>query len=95
MKCAECTTCFQPTQVKQVFCSTPCRQAYHNRAAKRGKVLVPLFMAYREKRSTPAAKQALSEAWRLTAEFRAEDKAAGRMSAHDFIRRQHTLFLRS
>lgn len=95
MKCAECGGCFQPAQVKQVFCSAACKQAYHNRAAKRGKVLVPLVMAHRQGRSSPTGRQAHSEWARLVSQFTAEDKAAGRMTAHDFVRRQHALFLRS
>lgn len=95
MKCAECSGNFSAAQLKQVFCSTTCKQTYHNRAAKRGKVLVPLVMAQRQGRNTPTGKQAHGEWARLVSQFTAEDKAAGRMSAHDFIRRQHTLFLRS
>lgn len=95
MKCAECGACFQPKQHKQAFCQPAHATAWHNRAAKRGKLLVPLLMASREGRSDPTAKWALSEYCRLAGIYRDEDKAAGRMSALNFLKRQQALYLRS
>lgn len=95
MKCAECRACFKPKQLKQAFCQPSCTLAWHNRAAKRGKLLTPLLIASREGRSDPVAKWALSEYCRLAGMYRDEDKAAGRMSALNFLKRQQSLYLRS
>lgn len=90
-KCAECSTCFKPRQITQLFCKPACQQAYHNRMKKRGGRLVPLAMACRENRNTETAKWAHTEWCALVSQFRAEDKAAGRMSAHELIRVQRAV----
>lgn len=93
-RCAECAQPFPLTQVKRQFCSAGCKQAFHNRAAKRGKRLVPLVMAQRQGRSSVTARRAHSEWCRLVSEYTAEDKAAGRKSMHDFLAVQYSLELR-
>lgn len=92
-KCAECGGCFTPTQVKQLFCGKTCKQRYHNRSAARGKTLVPLLMASRQGRNTELGRYAQGEWARLASRFAAEDKAAGRMSLFEFVRRQQALGL--
>lgn len=92
-KCAECGACFTRSQYKQVFCQPACKQAFHNRSAKRGKTLVPLLLAWRGDRT--GGKQAFREACAAISRFNAEDKEAGRMPASEFVARQHKLWLRS
>jgi len=94
MKCAECSGTFKPKQAKQIFCATPCRDAYHNRMAKRGKTLAPLVMAYRVKRGGETAKRAHLDYCRLVADFNEADTAAGRMSANVFMAHQYKHWLR-
>lgn len=90
-KCAECGAKFKPKQAKQIFCSNPCKVAFHNRAKKRGQMLTPLVMASREKRNSKVAKWAHTEYCALASRFREEDVQAGRMSMHDFIEMQHRI----
>lgn len=85
MKCAECGTCFKPQTPTQLFCASSCKDVYHNRLGKRGKRLAPLIMASRTLRDSDTAKRAYVESYRLVAEFNAEDKAAGRLSAHALV----------
>lgn len=93
-KCAECSATFKRTQHKQVFCGPKCKQAYHNRAAARGKTLVPLALAWRGSRSTATGKRAFTELCAVVSRFNEEDKAAGRMPAAKFLGRQYALFLK-
>lgn len=93
MNCAECGTRFTSKQTKACFCSRDCRQAFHNRAAARGKTLTPMIMASRQGRGTEVGKLAQAEWARLAARFAEEDKAAGRMSMLQFVKRQHALGL--
>lgn len=94
-KCAECGNQFKLKQNKQSFCQPACKQAFYNRTAKRGKQLTLVAMAAREKRGSETAKWAMTERDRLCAQWRAEDAAAGRMSAGDYISRQRALCLRA
>lgn len=88
MRCAECSTCFKPKQHKQLFCKPACAQRFHNRNGARGKILAPLVMAQREGRTTETAKLAHAAYCRLCADWRDEDKAAGRMAMHAFVEHQ-------
>ncbi len=50
--CPECATPFTAARDAK-FCSTPCKNTYHNRNMKRGKVAMPLLLAWRGARSLP------------------------------------------
>lgn len=84
---------FKPSQAKQLFCRPACKQAYHNRNAARGKTLVPVLMASRQGRGTEIGRLAQAEWARLAARFAEEDRAAGRMTALQFVKRQQALGL--
>lgn len=94
LKCADCSASFPRTQHKRAFCSTACKQAYHNRMAKRGKTLVPLAMAWRSDRQGEVGQRAFAEFCRGIGEAIAEDKAAGRIAPKAFIGRQYALWLK-
>lgn len=93
-KCAECGERFDVKQAKQIFCCNRCRDTYHNRMGKRGKVIAPLVMAYRVKRADEVAKRAHLDYCRMVADFNEEDKLAGRMSANAFMAHQYRHWLR-
>lgn len=93
--CPECMRRVTAIQPGQIFCSQQHRAAFQNRHRIRGRQLVPFAMADRVTRSgtagTPdareAGKQARAVTQRLIARWVAEDKAAGRMSMVDYVRR--------
>jgi len=93
-KCAECGERYAPRQAQQLFCAAPCKTAYHNRMAKRGKVLTPLLMASRTKRETATSREAYVRAYRLVSDWNDEDKAAGRMAAWRVVDHQLRMGLR-
>jgi hypothetical protein len=83
--CPECGERFSGS-FDAKFCSVKHKQAFHNRSAKRGVVMIPLIMAWRGGRGgTEQAKWAYSELCRLADFWKAEDKAAGRMDAQQFV----------
>ncbi len=86
--CPECGEKFKGPFDK-LFCSTTHKQAWHNRAAKRGVVMMPLVLAWRGGRgSTEEAGWAWGEIAQLADAFNAEDVKAGRMSAGKYARRR-------
>lgn len=86
--CPECNQPFQAVNRTRLFCRPEHKLAFHNRCAARGKVLIPLAMAWRTKRgSGDTAKRAMSEMCRLLDSFAAEDRAAGRMGMTDYVGR--------
>lgn len=71
---------------KSIFCTPAHKLKFHNRAAGRGKVLVPLAMAARIPRGgTPSAKMARAQYTTLLDTYAREDREAGRMSAVDYV----------
>lgn len=88
--CPECSQPFAPSQLRQLFCTADHKAAYHNRATVRGRVLTPLIMAARITRGgsrgdTETGKRARQDAEQLIERWVAEDRAAGRMSAVDYV----------
>lgn len=78
-KCQECAAVFKAWHSDAHFCSAKHRTAFHNRAAKRGKVMVPIVLAWRGKRgSGTTAKYAFEQMAKLADQMNAEDRAAGR-----------------
>lgn len=89
--CPECNQPFETQNRKRSFCSDAHKLAFHNRCGARGKVLIPLAMAWRTKRgSGDTAKKALAELCRVLDGFAAEDRAAGRMRMADYVERGFT-----
>lgn len=82
-----CGECGQPCpSPKARFCTPAHRFAFHNRMKARGQSLAPLVMAWRMGRgSGGAAKYAFTELCALADRWNAEDRAAGRIGAADFI----------
>ena len=86
--CAECNQPFEAQNRKKLFCSAAHKLAFHNRCMARGKVLIPLAMAWRTKRgSGGTAKKALAEMCRVLDSFAADDREAGRMRMADYVER--------
>lgn len=84
--CPECAVRFKGSFDAR-FCSTKHKQAFHNRSAKRGVVMIPLLMAWRGGRGRSAeAKWAYGEMCKLADLWKAEDKAAGRMEMETFVK---------
>lgn len=90
--CEECQTGFSPRVVRQVFCSRVCLDAIKARNAIRGKVIMPLALAWRSGRGSKD-KATTSRAFReLCAQldrYAAEDTARGRQSAVKTLARQY------
>lgn len=82
--CPECRT---PVSDGKTFCSPAHKTAFHNRSSARGRVVIPLLMCARiqRNRAGTSATRAWSEARTLLDRYAAEDKAAGRMSAVDYV----------
>lgn len=86
--CPECNQPFETQNRKRLFCSDAHKLAFHNRCAARGKVLIPLAMAWRKKRgSGDTAKKAMAEMCRVLDGFASEDREAGRMRMADYVER--------
>ncbi len=82
--CPECQQRYTRSHPNQLFCSTPHRDSWNNRAAVRGRVLTPLQMVARITRNgtrgSPAeratGRQASSQLNYLIARYRDEDAKA-------------------
>lgn len=92
-RCAECAAAFTgPPEAR--FCSAKHRHAYHNRSAKRGKVAVPLLLAWaagRRRKGDEAVAWAFRELCALAGQWNREDRDAGRMPAAEFILPKHLI----
>lgn len=89
--CPECLASFAG-DVTAVFCTPAHKQAFHNRAMKRGKVLVPMLLAWRaakSKRKDPVGAWAFGEICWMADMWNAEDRAAGRMAAGTYLLPKH------
>jgi len=93
--CAECLAPLTGAQPGKLFCSTKHRDAFQTRQRIRGRQLQPYAMVDRMTRSGTAGppeareigKTARAVTQRLIAKWAAEDKAAGRLSMVDYLRR--------
>lgn len=84
--CPECGTEFQTKSRAKLFCLPEHKLRFHNRCAARGKVLIPLAMAWRHGRgSGDTAKLAFTRMNSLLDEYNAEDLKAGRPRMIDFV----------
>lgn len=84
-----CPGCGAAVPGHKAFCEPACRTAFHNRMSKRGRVAMPLALAWRGKRgSGDTAKAAFRELCELLDHYNAEDRKAGRPSmVHHVMRR--------
>lgn len=91
-KCQECGSVFKAWHADATFCSAAHRTAFHNRAAKRGKVAVPIMLAWRGKRGQGTmAKYAFDQMSKLADQWNAEDRAAGRPPMYAAVERKRRL----
>lgn len=94
--CPECLTPFRPRVLRQLFCCAEHKRDWHHRSTKRGAVLFSLEMAARETRDgtrgdKDTGKRASWQGNLLKQQWRDEDRAAGRMSQVDYMRRRFAL----
>lgn len=88
-KCQECGEAFRAWHSDASFCSAAHRTAFHNRAAKRGKVAIPIMLAWRGKRGQGAtAKYAFEQMSALADKWNAEDRAAGRPPMYSAVEKK-------
>lgn len=74
-----CQNCGAQCPPKKSFCARECREAFYNRMSKRGRVAMPLALAWRAGRgSGGTSKTALAELCAYLDHCNAEDRAAGR-----------------
>lgn len=79
--CLECGAEFERAPNRE-FCSAKHRKDWNNRRMQRGTALYDLYIAHRFDRANAQALHAMTAMNRMTAQFRAEDRAqrAGRQS---------------
>lgn len=92
--CAECAAEFKGERTAR-FCSSAHRTAYHNRSMKRGKVAMPLMLAWRTGKNhtknrgnvgqRDVAAWAFGQLCALADVWNDEDRAAGRMPSWQFV----------
>lgn len=74
-----CQNCGSQVPAHKAFCAPACRDAFHNRMSKRGRVAMPLALGWRAGRGSGGmAKGALRELCAYLDHCNAEDRAAGR-----------------
>ena len=96
-ECPECkpaVRAFVRRHPGQLFCTTAHRDAWNDRAAKRGKVLAPLAIVARLTRNgtrldRETGARAASDQHSLITRWRDEDAAAGRMSHTEYLARRY------
>lgn len=72
--------------VDAVFCTAAHKDAFHNRQAKRGKIMMPLILAWRGGRGQKdVSKWAWAQVAALADKWNAEDKAAGRTPMINYV----------
>lgn len=86
--CPECAVAFIGGP-DALFCTTAHKDAWHNRAGKRGKVAMPFLQAYRGgrgRKGDEVASWAFRELSAMADLFNEQDRKAGRMAAGDYLR---------
>lgn len=89
-RCPECGAETPPKKrgVMKIFCDSKCRARYHARSKARGQPLIPLLLAWRTGRGqTDVAQRAYRELNTILDAFAAEDRAAGRPPAAEYVER--------
>lgn len=86
--CPECGEPFKG-KVDATFCSVEHKNTFHNRSAKRGKIMVPLTLAWRGGRGSKGnAKWAMRQMAALADQWNREDREAGRMSMDEYLNKK-------
>jgi ribosomal protein L37AE/L43A len=91
-QCEECRKVFSPRIATQVFCCRACLDAVKNRNAVRGKVIMPLAMAWRSGRGSKdkaTTTRAFRELCAQLDRYAAEDAARGLTSPVKKLARQY------
>lgn len=84
----QCFNCPVATPANKLYCSPACRHAFHNRASKRGRVIMPVALGWRMARgSGDTAKSAFAELCAYLDHCNAEDRKAGRPPMVDYLKR--------
>lgn len=95
--CCECGVEFTTSHRGKEFCTEAHRVTFANRCAKRGKVLIPLAMGWRNKRGGKGlGSDSMQQMVRLLDKYAAEDRAAGRPNVTHYTDRllNHSINLR-
>lgn len=90
--CENCGTVFTPSRGRQVFCQVACKSAAKDRAAVRGKVILPLALAWRAGRGSKdkaTTTRAFRELCAMLDRYAAEDAKAGRVAPVKALARQY------
>ena len=81
-----CQNCGATTPARKLFCDDTCRDGFYNRMSKRGRVALPLLLAWRTGRGSGAsAKAAFAELCAYADHCNAEDRAANRPPMAELI----------
>jgi len=84
-----CQACAAPVvgRANKTFCDNACKTAFHNLQAKRGKVALPLLLAWTQGRhkNTEASRYARAELFTLASMWTREDRAAGRPPMAEYV----------
>jgi hypothetical protein len=81
-----CQNCGNECPAKNSFCAQTCREAFYNRMSKRGRVAMPLLLAWRAGRgSGGSSKTAFAELCAYADHCNAEDKEKNRPPMADLI----------
>jgi len=89
--CPECGQPFRPVHPQQLFCCVEHKTAHNNRMTVRGRQLTAFSLASRitrdgSCRDRATGKRARQDSRALMDKWIAEDRAAGRMPADDYMR---------
>lgn len=85
----QCPGCGTPIDPYRAFCTPKCRAHFHNRMSKRGRVAMPLALAWRAGRGQRVvSKAAFKELCQYLDKCNAEDLAAGRPLMERHIERR-------
>jgi len=76
--CAECASPFTAKDARADFCSLRCKNAWNNRVAQRGKVMLSLYVHRRFNRAEARAKGVHTLVDRMVTNWVREDREAGR-----------------
>lgn len=83
-----CFACGAATTAGKLYCARPCREAFHNRMSKRGRVAMPIALGWRLGRgSGTTAKDAFAELCAYLDHCNAEDRKAGLPPMTDYLQR--------
>ena len=85
--CPECGSGFTAA-ASATFCAPKCKDSWHNRSSKRGRVAMPLLLAMVTERrgASELGTWARRELYALADQWAAEDRDAGRAACSDYLK---------